>query len=80
MACLIGLWQLLGDALGDLAQLTQRPVGLQPGQRTRQRTHRVLCLPIVLRWERHLHIIVAFLTQLIGQTVARHLRRAAATS
>lgn len=54
MACLDGLWQLLGDALGDLAQLTQRPVGLQPGQRTRQGTHRVLRLPVVLRRERDL--------------------------
>jgi hypothetical protein len=27
-----GLWQLLGDALGHLTQLTQGPVGLQAGQ------------------------------------------------
>lgn len=33
IAYLDWLWQLLCDALCDLTQLTQRPVGLQAGQR-----------------------------------------------
>ena len=44
-ARLDGVGQLLGDALGDLAQLAQRPTGLQARQRARQRAHRALVLP-----------------------------------
>ena len=53
-ARLDGVGQLLGDALGDLAQLAQRPTGLQARQRARQRAHRALVLPVVLRRQRHL--------------------------
>jgi len=48
------LWQLLGDALSDLAQLPQRPVGLQLGQRPGQGAHRRLLLPVELRRQRYL--------------------------
>ena len=48
------LWQLLGHALGNLAQLAQRPVGLQAPQSTGQGPYRSLVLPIVLRGERDL--------------------------
>ena len=54
-ANLDGLWQLLSDALCNLTQLTQRPIGLQPGQRARQGSHGILGLTIVLCRERHLH-------------------------
>ena len=49
-----GLGQLLGDALGDLAQLAQRPIRLQPRQRAAQRADWVLLLAVVLRRQRHL--------------------------
>ena len=48
------LRQLLRDALRDLAQLPQRPVGLQLGQRAGQRAHRRLLLAIELGRQRHL--------------------------
>ena len=52
------LWELLRHALGDLAELAQRPVGLQARQGGAQPADRVLVLAVVLRRQRHLLVVV----------------------
>mmetsp|Transcript_8762 Transcript_8762/g.22364 ORF Transcript_8762/g.22364 Transcript_8762/m.22364 type:complete len:662 (-) Transcript_8762:306-2291(-) len=49
---------LLGDRLGHLAELAQRSVRLQASERARQRADGILVAGVVLRWQRHLLIVV----------------------